>query len=115
MIADPIRLLDCVMRADGAAGLIVTSRKRRKEMGIDNCVIPIGYGERTNFKGGENFVDPTRSGHEAAGGKALTQAGVSIRDIRSFHPRRLPDRHRHAARGFRLLPSRARELRSSAT
>ena len=86
MIADPIRLLDCVMRADGAAGLIVTSRKRAKEKGLDNCVIPIGYGERTNFKGGENFVDVTRSGHEAAGKKALAQAGVAIKDIRSFHP-----------------------------
>ena len=34
MIADPIRLLDCVMLADGAAGLIVTSRKRAKEKGL---------------------------------------------------------------------------------
>jgi acetyl-CoA acetyltransferase len=34
MIADPIRLLDCVMRADGAAGLIMMSRKRAKEKGL---------------------------------------------------------------------------------
>ena len=64
MIADPIRLLDCVMLADGAAGLIITSSKRAKEKGIDKFVIPIGYAERTNFLGGENFVDVTRSGHE---------------------------------------------------
>src|SRR5262249_59147799 len=31
MIADPIRLLDCVMLADGAAGVIVTSRQRAGE------------------------------------------------------------------------------------
>ncbi|MEA2949755.1 MAG: hypothetical protein QOI40_5085, partial [Alphaproteobacteria bacterium] len=69
MIADPIRLLDCVMLADGAAGLIVTSKKRAKEKGLDNCVIPIGYAERTNFLGGEGLVDVTRSGHEIAGRK----------------------------------------------
>ncbi|MCX7314665.1 MAG: thiolase family protein [Alphaproteobacteria bacterium] len=45
MIADPIRLLDCVMLADGAAGLILTSRKKAAEKGLKNCVIPIGYAE----------------------------------------------------------------------
>jgi acetyl-CoA acetyltransferase len=86
MIADPIRLLDCVMPADGAAGLIVTSRKRAKEKGLNNCIIPIGYAERTNFLGGESLVDVTRSGHEVAGRRALAQAGMSIKDVKSFHP-----------------------------
>ena len=54
IIADPIRLLDCVMRADGAAGLLMMSRKRAKQKGLTKCIIPIGYAERTNFKGGEN-------------------------------------------------------------
>jgi acetyl-CoA acetyltransferase len=86
IIADPIRLLDCVMLADGAAGVIVTSRKRAKEKGLNKCVIPIGYAERTNFLGGENLVDVTRSGHEIAGKKALAAAGMNIKDVRSFHP-----------------------------
>jgi len=86
MIADPIRLLDCVMPADGAAGLIMTSRKRAKEKGFAKSVIPIGYAERTNFKGGEELVDVTRSGHEVCGKKALAQAGIGIKDVRSFHP-----------------------------
>src|SRR6184192_478216 len=60
MIADPIRLLDCVILADGAAGLIVTSKRRAKEKGLHKCVFPIGYAERTNFLGSENFVDVTR-------------------------------------------------------
>ena len=85
-IADPIRLLDCVMPADGAAGLIMTSRKRAKEKGFAKSVIPIGYAERTNFKGGEELVDVTRSGHEVCGKKALAQAGIGIKDVRSFHP-----------------------------
>jgi acetyl-CoA acetyltransferase len=86
MIADPIRLLDCVMPADGAAGLIMTSRKRARERGLHNCIIPIGYAERTNYLGGENFADPTRSGHEIAARKTLAQAGMSIKDVKSFHP-----------------------------
>jgi len=86
MIADPIRLLDCVMLADGAAGLIVTSRKRAREKGLHKCVIPLGYAERTNFLGGETLIDVTRSGHEIAGRKALAAAKLNIKDIRSFHP-----------------------------
>lgn len=84
MIADPIRLLDCVMPCDGAAGLLMTSRKRAK--GTSKFVVPIGYAERTNFRGGENLVDVTQSGHEVAGKRALAQAGLTIKDIASFHP-----------------------------
>ncbi|MBV8421605.1 MAG: thiolase family protein, partial [Hyphomicrobiales bacterium] len=38
MIADPIRLLDCVMRADGAAGLLMMSRKRAQEKGLRKSI-----------------------------------------------------------------------------
>jgi acetyl-CoA acetyltransferase len=86
MIADPIRLLDCVMRTDGAAGLIMMSRKRAKAKGLGKSIIPIGYAERTNFKGGENLVDVTKSGHEICGKKALAAAGLGIKDVASFHP-----------------------------
>jgi acetyl-CoA acetyltransferase len=86
MIADPIRLLDCVMRADGAAGVLMMSHKRAKQKGITKSIIPIGYAEMTNFKGGENLVDVTKSGHEVAGRKALAAAGLGIKDVASFHP-----------------------------
>src|SRR3989449_4271155 len=76
MIADPIRLLDCVMRTDGAAGLIMMSRKPAKEKGPGKSIIPIGYAELTNLKGGENLVDVTKSGHEICGKKALAGAGL---------------------------------------
>jgi acetyl-CoA acetyltransferase len=62
------------------------SRKRAREKGLSNCIIPIGYAERTNFKGGENLVDVTKSGHEICGKKALATAGMSIKDVASFHP-----------------------------
>ena len=118
MIADPIRLLDCVMLADGAAGLIMMSRKKRaKEKGLNKCVIPIGYAERTNFLGGENLVDVTRSGHEVAGKKALGagRAGAS-RTSRSFHP--YDDfliAHRASSSRRSASASRAKAWRSSAT
>ncbi|MFM9972472.1 MAG: thiolase family protein [Burkholderiales bacterium] len=86
MIADPIRLLDCVMPADGAAGLIMMSKAMAKKKGLTKTVIPIGYGERTNYGGAMNLVDPSLSGHKAAGEKALKQAGIGIKDVASFQP-----------------------------
>ena len=49
MIADPIRLLDSVMVCDGGSGLLVTTRKRAKAKRLNKFVVPIGYGERTNY------------------------------------------------------------------
>jgi acetyl-CoA acetyltransferase len=53
---------------------------------LHNCIIPIGFAERTNYLGGDNFADPTRSGHEIAAKKTLAQAGMTIKDVKSFHP-----------------------------
>ncbi|HJT41473.1 MAG TPA: thiolase family protein, partial [Sphingobium sp.] len=86
MIADPIRLLDCVMPCEGANGLLVTSRTNAKRLRREKYVVPLGYGERTNYRGNENRVDITQSGHRVAGEKAFAAAGLSPRDIGSFHP-----------------------------
>ena len=86
MIADPIRLLDCVMPCEGANGLLVTSRTNARRLGIEKFVVPLGYGERTNYRGSENRVDITQSGHKVAGEKAFAAAGLSPQDIGSFHP-----------------------------
>src|SRR3990170_6707931 len=86
MIADPIRLLDCVMVCEGASGLLVTSRKRAGAKGAAKFVVPIGYGERTNFRASENIVDITESGHLVAGERAYSMAGLRPADIGSFHP-----------------------------
>lgn len=86
MIADPIRLLDCVMTCDGASGLLVTSRKRAKQKGISKFVVPIGYGERSHYRVSEAIVDPTESGHIPAGKRAFEMAGLNPQDVASFHP-----------------------------
>ena len=62
MIADPIRLLDCVMVCDGASGLLVTSRNNAERKGFTKAVIPLGYGERTNHRINEAVVDVTDTG-----------------------------------------------------
>lgn len=86
MIADPVRLLDCVMPADGASGLLMTTKKRAKEKGLSSYVVPIGYGERTNFGADQALWDATESGHGVAGERAFKAAGLSPKDICSFHP-----------------------------
>lgn len=85
MINDPIRLLDCVMPCDGASGLLVTGRKRA-EGRFDKLVVPVGYGERTNFGAARSIVDPTETGHRIAGDRAFAQAGLKPEEIASFHP-----------------------------
>lgn len=86
MIADPIRLLDCVMFADGANGLLVTRRAIAKAKGLDRFVVPIGYGEVTNFGGASSQMDITATGHAKAGQRAFAQAGLTPDRIASFHP-----------------------------
>jgi acetyl-CoA acetyltransferase len=86
MIAEPIRLLDSVMVCDGASGLLVTSRKNAEKRGYKKIVVPLGYGERTTHGAGHNIVDITETGHLAAGKKAFGQAGLTPKDIASFHP-----------------------------
>lgn len=86
MIAEPIRLLDSVMVCDGASGLLVTSKKNASRKGLTKAVTPIGYGERTSYQFSENIVDVTDTGHMPSGEKAFKQAGMSAKDIESFHP-----------------------------
>ena len=87
MIADPIRLLDCVMRADGAAGLIMMSRKKRQGKRPQQVRHPDRLCRAApTYLGGENLVDVTKSGHSICGEKALKQAGLGIKDMSSFHP-----------------------------
>ena len=49
-------------------------------------MVPIGYGERTNYRASDNIVDVTETGHLPAGARAFAQAGLKASDIASFHP-----------------------------
>ncbi|MBX2857697.1 MAG: thiolase family protein [Cellvibrionaceae bacterium] len=84
VIADPIRLLDCVMVCDGGNGLLMTTKKRAKEKGFSKFVVPLGYGERTNYQVANNLTDITETGHLVAGQKAFAQAKLTPKDIGSL-------------------------------
>ncbi len=86
MIADPIRLLDSVMVCDGASGLLVMKHNEAEKRGFTKIAVPIGYGERTSYQYAENIVDVTDTGHMPAGQKAFKQAGMTAKDVASFHP-----------------------------
>ena len=86
MIADPIRLLDSVMVCDGASGLIMTSKKNAARKGFKKAAFIKGYGEKTSYQFAENIVDVTDTGHMPASQKAFKQAGITAKDVRSFHP-----------------------------
>ncbi|OGA90786.1 MAG: acetyl-CoA acetyltransferase [Betaproteobacteria bacterium RIFCSPLOWO2_12_FULL_66_14] len=86
MIAEPIRLLDCVMVCDGASGVLVTSRRNAEAKGCTKAVVPLGYGERTHYRAAQSVFDITETGHLVAGQMAFRQSGTKLSDVGSFHP-----------------------------
>lgn len=86
MISHPLRLLDCVMRCDGANAFLVTSTKVAHELGCEAPVHPIAYRERINFDPKNTIDDITVTGFSDAGPAALRDAGMTSSDVQSFHP-----------------------------
>jgi acetyl-CoA acetyltransferase len=86
VISSPVRLLDCVMFADGAAGVLVTSAERARKMTGGNLVFPTAYSEIVNFNGREAQPDITETGFSVIGPEVLAKAGLTPSDIRMFHP-----------------------------
>jgi acetyl-CoA acetyltransferase len=86
MIADPLRILDCVMFCDGANAFLVTSEKTAQRLGLTKAVTPTAYAEVTNHNGDQACPDITETGFSKIGPAVFAQAGLSPRDIRMFHP-----------------------------
>ncbi|MGZ0145312.1 thiolase family protein [Rhodococcus qingshengii] len=80
MIADPIRMLEVVMRVQGGAGVIVgnadVARKSK-----NRPVWVKGFGERISFKTPTYAEDMVRTPIKAAADRAFTMAGVQRSDI----------------------------------
>jgi acetyl-CoA acetyltransferase len=76
IVCDPLRLLDCVMRCDGATALVVTSTAMARRLGARVLAHPIAYRERVNFDPTDSIPDITISGFSEAGPKALADAGL---------------------------------------
>ncbi len=86
IIADPIRLLDCVMPCRGAYGVLVTSTNKAKELGIKKMVHPVAYSEMVNFNPKQSLPEVTETGFSVVGPEVLAKAGMSAEDIDMFHP-----------------------------
>jgi acetyl-CoA acetyltransferase len=81
-IADPLRLLDCVMRCDGANAVLVTSTETAKRLGARQWVHPVAYRELTNPDPTQSSDDLLLSGFSTVGPEALADAGLHAADIR---------------------------------
>jgi acetyl-CoA acetyltransferase len=86
MISDPLRLLDCVMRCDGANAFMVMSTERARALGFKRFVHPIAYRECINFDPRGDIEDITVTGFSEVGPAALKSAGMVVSDVQSFHP-----------------------------
>jgi acetyl-CoA acetyltransferase len=86
IVAEPLRMLDCVMFCDGANIVLVTAAETARDLGLTKRARLSGYGERSNFEGSEPLADATSTGFAIAGPQALRAAGITPREIASFHP-----------------------------
>lgn len=86
MIADPLRVLDCVMFCDGANAFLVMSAENARARGLPKTVRLKAYAEVTNYKGDENCPDITESGFLQIAPALFRKAGLSPGDIRMFQP-----------------------------
>ncbi len=81
LIADPMRLLDCVMPANGGKAFIVASPERAKTL-RNPPVFLLGFGERDNPTFGlRSHSDPLLMGIRESGKTAFEMAGVTPHDI----------------------------------
>jgi len=86
VVSDPLRILDCVMRCDGASAVLVMSTRRAKEMGFQKMVHPISYAERINFDPREEqSTSILQSGFTDVGPRAFKAAGMKPSDVHMLH------------------------------
>jgi acetyl-CoA acetyltransferase len=86
VIADPLKLLDCVMFCDGANAFLVTTETRARELGLSKMAYPTAYAEITNYNGNKSCPDITETGFASVAPKVYKQSGLAAKDIRMFQP-----------------------------
>lgn len=85
VVSDPLRILDCVMRCDGASAVLVMSTERAKALGFEKLVHPIAYSERINFDPAEKCGDMLKTGFTDVGPRAFASAGWKPADVKMLH------------------------------
>jgi acetyl-CoA acetyltransferase len=86
LVSTPLRLLDCVMRCDGASAFLVMTSTMARALGMPKMVHPVAYRELSNFDPQQAVEDITQSGFTVVGPQVLQDAGWRTSDIQSFHP-----------------------------
>ncbi|MGI0090528.1 MAG: thiolase family protein [Nitrososphaerales archaeon] len=85
-IAEPLRLLDCVMPVNGGAAFIVTTEEKAMKM-TDKPVYVQGFGGCDNYyHGSRQTPDISYMGMHVASKRAFEMAGVKISDLDFFQP-----------------------------
>lgn len=86
IVSDPLRILDCVMRCDGASAVLLMSTRKARELGFEKLVHPIAYAERINFDPREAHGDDILvSGFTDVGPRAFKAAGMAPKDVHMLH------------------------------
>ena len=85
-IADPLRVLDCVMYCDGANAFLVMSAEEARARGIEKVAHPTAYAEVTNHNGTDPLADITESGFYRIAPKVFAKAGLTPAGIGMFQP-----------------------------
>ncbi len=86
MVADPLRILDCVMPCDGANALLVTYVENARRLGLKKMARPAAYAEITNHMGDQPCPDITETGFSVIGPAVLSRAGITPEQVRMVQP-----------------------------
>jgi acetyl-CoA acetyltransferase len=81
-VSEPLRMLDSVMVCDGANGVLMTSAKNAKRLGVKQSIYPIAYSEISGYKSTDFTAEIIDTGFSVVGPEALRKAGMTTKDIR---------------------------------
>ena len=85
LICSPLRMLDCSIAVDGAAGFLIASKEKAKKL-TDKGVSVGGCGTISNYREGSDLSpDYTVTGVKLAAKTAFDQAGLTTNDLSLVH------------------------------
>jgi acetyl-CoA acetyltransferase len=86
LVCEPLRMLDCVMRVDGATAVLVTSTARARTMGAQKIVHPIAYREVHNIDPMRDDDDLLRTGFSVIAPRLFADARLKPTDLHMLQP-----------------------------
>jgi acetyl-CoA acetyltransferase len=80
-VVEPLRRDDCALVSDGAAAVIVTSARRAAELGVEDPVPILGFGQAHTAWDLPRRPSLSETAAAASGARALAMAGVRAADV----------------------------------